>query len=237
MMAEALLWIALCAAIFLSARYWEKTRSYWEDMKKHVKPSLVLALIMGASMFSKCLIGFTVAGRIPGFEPLPVAHSVVRNEEPLRKVAVLVLIALVATVAKPLIGSVGTSIGGLFGETYEPSQVAGEFPTSKVVVFFMLLSGAGVAEETTYRLVLLSLIWVVTRRRWVSIVGAAALFGAYHLTPLDALYLTFWKFPVTQFMGSFFTGLLWGYLYTRRGLETTILGHTLSNWIPFALFY
>jgi membrane protease YdiL (CAAX protease family) len=85
--------------------------------------------------------------------------------------------------------------------------------------------------------VLLSLIWVTTRRRWISIIGAAALFGAYHLTPLDVLYLTFWKFPVTQFMSSLFTGLMWGYLYTRRGLETTILGHTLSNWIPFALFY
>ena len=32
-MAEALLWIALCAAIYASARYWERARSYLEDMK------------------------------------------------------------------------------------------------------------------------------------------------------------------------------------------------------------
>jgi hypothetical protein len=256
MMAEALFWIVLCTAIFVSARYWKKIRSYRDGMKKHVKASLAIALIyvlgfllagmcmdpLGAlitmaSMFCKCLIGFTVARRIPGFEPLPVTGSVTRNEEPLKKVAVLVLLALVATVAKPLIGGVGSSVGRFFGESYESSQVAGEFPQNKVTVFFMLLSGAGIAEETTYRLVLLSLIWVTTRRRWISIIGAAILFGAYHLTPLDALYLTFWKFPVTQFMGSFFTGLMWGYLYTRRGLETAIIGHTLSNWIPFALFY
>lgn len=256
MMVEALLWIILCAAIFASARYWEKAHSYWEGMKKHMKASLAIALIyvlgfflarmgmdpLGAlitttSMFCKCLLGFTVASRIPGFDPIPVTRSVLRNEEPVKKVAVLVALALVASVAKPLIGGLGSSVGSIFGESYEPSQVVGEFPQNKVTVFFMLLSGAGIAEETTYRLVLLSLIWVTTRRRWISIIGAAALFGAYHLTPLDALYLTFWKFPVTQFMGSLFTGLMWGYLYTRRGLETTILGHTLSNWIPFALFY
>lgn len=256
MMAEALLWIVLCAAIFASARYWEKTRSCWEGMKKHMKASLAIALIyvlgfffagMGmdplgalittASMFCKCLIGFTVASRIPGFDPIPVTRSVSRNEEPVKKVAMLVALALASIVAKPLIGGLGSSVGSIFGESHEPSQVVGEFPQNKVTVFFMLLSGAGIAEETTYRLVLLSLIWVTTRRRWISIIGAAALFGAYHLTPLDALYLTFWKFPVTQFMGSLFTGLMWGYLYTRRGLETTILGHTLSNWIPFALFY
>jgi uncharacterized membrane protein len=159
MMAEALLWIVLCAAIFASARYWEKTRSFWEGMKKHMKASLAIALIyvlgfllagMGmdplgalittASMFCKCLIGFTVASRIPGFDPIPVTRSVSRNEEPVKKVAMLVLLALVATVAKPLIGGLGSSVGSIFGESYELSQVIGEFPQNKVTVFFMFLS-------------------------------------------------------------------------------------------------
>lgn len=109
MMVEALLWIILCAAIFASARYWEKAHSYWEGMKKHMKASLAIALIyvlgfflarmgmdpLGAlitttSMFCKCLLGFTVASRIPGFDPIPVTRSVLRNEEPVKKVAVLV---------------------------------------------------------------------------------------------------------------------------------------------------
>jgi len=60
MMAEALLWIVLCAAIFASARYWEKTRSFWEGMKKHMKASLAIALIY--------VLGFLLAGM--GMDPL-----------------------------------------------------------------------------------------------------------------------------------------------------------------------
>jgi hypothetical protein len=55
-------------------------------------------------------------------------------------------------------------------------------------------------KETTYRLVVLSFVWAMTGRRWLAIVVAAILFGAYHLTPLSGNYLTFLKFPVSQFL-------------------------------------
>ena len=52
----------------------------------------------------------------------------------------------------------------------------------------------------------------------------------------DGLYRIFWQFPVSQFLASAFIGVLWGYVYVRRGYETVVLAHTLSDWIPFLLF-
>jgi membrane protease YdiL (CAAX protease family) len=62
------------------------------------------------------------------------------------------------------------------------------------------------------------------------------LFGAYHLSPLDGMYRIFWQYPASQLLGSVCTGMLWGYVYAKRGYETSVLGHTLSNWIWLLLF-
>jgi membrane protease YdiL (CAAX protease family) len=92
------------------------------------------------------------------------------------------------------------------------------------------------AEETPYRLLFLSLIWMLTKRRGLAIFGSALLFGAYHLTPLDGMYQTFLQFPVSQFLASTLIGIVWGYLFVRRGYETTVLAHTLSDWLPMLIF-
>jgi len=70
----------------------------------------------------------------------------------------------------------------------------------------------------------------------LAIAASAVLFGAYHLTPLDGMYRTFWQFPVSQFVASTLMGIVWGIVYVKRGYETAVLAHTLSNWIPFMLF-
>lgn len=143
----------------------------------------------------------------------------------------------VALILALLIGSVGLTIGRqTFGETSRTAEAMGTFPSSKWSAFFLLLSGAGIAEETPYRLVFLSLFWRLTHRRWLAVVVAALLFGAYHLTPLDSMYRTFWQFPISQFVASTLIGLLWGGLFVKRGYETAVAGHTLSDWIPFLVF-
>jgi len=109
-------------------------------------------------------------------------------------------------------------------------------PSNKWLTFFLLLSGAGIAEETTYRLLSLSLFWKITKRRWLAVFMSALLFGAYHLSPLNGMYRIFWQFPISQFLASMLIGLVWGWLFVKRGYETAVLGHTLSDWLPLMLF-
>ena len=116
-------------------------------------------------------------------------------------------------------------------------------PSDKVFAFFSLLQGAGFAEETPYRLVIVSLVWrlaggarVARRGRGLAIWAGALAFAAYHLTPLDSMYAVFWQYPIAQFSASLLIGLVWGWIYTRRGFETAVLAHTLSDWIPALLF-
>lgn len=95
----------------------------------------------------------------------------------------------------------------------------------------MLLAGAGIAEETFYRLFVMSGIWRISKRPTVAILVSAILFGDYHLTPLGSLYLTFWEYPVYQFSVTFLHGLIVGWVYQKKGLEAAILGHTLGDFI------
>jgi membrane protease YdiL (CAAX protease family) len=154
-----------------------------------------------------------------------------------RAVLLLVVIGVAAGFVGLLVGSVGTDVGReVFNETNLNEQVASEFPGNKLQAFFLLLSGAGIAEETTYRLLAVSAVWLLFRRRWLAILVGALLFAAYHLTPLDGYYMHFWQYPVSQFVGSALIGLLWGWLYTRRGYETAVLGHTMSDTIGVVFF-
>jgi general stress protein CsbA len=120
-----------------------------------------------------------------------------------------------------------------------PLWVPGIWPRKKSMQRVLkcdgVLAGAGIAEETTYRLVCMSLFWRLTRRPWVAIVLSALLFGAYYLSPLDALYHQYWERPLTVFTMSTIMGVVMGYVYLKRGYESAVLGHTLGDWIPMLL--
>lgn len=124
----------------------------------------------------------------------------------------------------------------IFRETYSVKQAVGEFPFNTVQAFFYFMWGAGIPEETTYRLVALSLIWRWTRRRQLAIWLSAILFALYHLTPLSGMYRAFWQFPISQLVSSTLIGLVWGYAYVKRGYETAVLAHTFNDWTPVVLF-
>lgn len=178
------------------------------------------------------LIGLALARGIPRFEPLAVTQDVRTRRHPVRAVALMLVLALALNVVAKLAGGVGMSIGhAIAGETSRTAEVAAMFPNDPVQSFFLLLGGAGIAEETLFRLVVLSLAWRIIRSAPAAIVVAAVVFGAYHLSPLDGLYEQFWTFPVSQFLASTFTGLVWGATYVERGYETAVLGHTLGDWL------
>jgi membrane protease YdiL (CAAX protease family) len=189
------------------------------------------------TVFCQALIGLGITSNIEGYQPLPVTNAFVQRRQILRQVILMAVISALVILPALLIGTIGQDIGQhLFGETNYSREAAYTLPLNKWFTFFLLLSGSGIAEETPYRLVLLSFIWKVTKRKWLAIVLSALVFGAYHLTPLNGMYRIFWQFPVSQFIASSLIGLVWGYLFIRRGYETTVLGHTFSNWLPLMVF-
>jgi membrane protease YdiL (CAAX protease family) len=251
-LASMVLWILAVAVILVAGQRSQSIRGFRDKMIAQWKPSLTIAVLFvigmglggwgflnphGVTLFCQSLIGLTLARSITGYEPLSVIQSLIQRERVWRSIGLMIGIALIVVLPVLIIGSVGLSIGHqLLGETNRSAEAMGMLPSNKWLTFFLLLSGAGIAEETTYRLVFLSLFWRVMRRRWLAIILSAVVFGAYHLTPLNGMYRVFWQFPISQFLASTLIGIVWGYVFVKRGYETTVLGHTLSDWIPFMLF-
>ncbi|HET9915128.1 MAG TPA: CPBP family intramembrane glutamic endopeptidase, partial [Anaerolineales bacterium] len=166
---------------------------------------------------------------------LPITQAVMGKERWTESVLRMLGVALAVVVVVITIGVLESAILSMLGETIDSQGFAQFFPKSVWQGFFLLLAGAGIAEETLYRLVLVSLFWRLTRRPWLAIILAAVLFGAYHLSPLDGLYHYYWQRPITIFTVSTIMGIVMGYVYLKHGYETAVLGHTLGDWIPMLL--
>lgn len=246
-------WILLVAAILVGARWSPRLRDLRQRMLAQWRPALVLALVVWVSVilsgrgwlnptvlviFCEALLGLALARSIPGFEPLPVAQSVTRGKRAvLVRAAWMIVIALAVVLPALFVGGLGIIIGQeVFHEVNYTREAQSSFDYDAWQMFFVFLWGAGIAEETVYRLVAVSLVWRLTRRAWLGILIGALLFGLYHLSPLSGTYLTFWKFPISQFVSSALIGLVWGFLFVKRGYETAVLAHTLQDWIPVAIF-
>ncbi len=246
------LWISAVAVILVAGQRWLRLRSFRDRMVAQWRPALAIAILFvlgmglggrgffnpyGLAVFCQALIGLTLASDIAGSEPLSVTQAVIRREGILRRIAAMVAIAFLMVPVIVAVGSVGMSVARqVFGEASHTAEAMGMLPQNKVSVFFLLLAGAGIAEETVYRLVCLSLVWRLTGRRGIAIFISSLLFAAYHLSPLDGMYRVFWQFPISQFLASGVIGMVLGYAYTKQGYETAVLSHTLSDWIPFILF-
>lgn len=245
-------WLIVMLFILIAGRYHPSVRSFRNRMIIQRKLALAITglFVLGSgiggngffnpfaiAVFCQAWIGLTLASGIEGYQPLPVLQTFVERKHILRQTVLLVIISILVVVSTMLIGTVGLGIGrSLFGEANYSQDAVNLLPSNKWLMFFLLFSGAGIAEETTYRLVLIPLVWKVTKRRWLAIVLSALAFGAYHLTPLNAMYRVFWQFPISQFLASTLIGITWGYLFIKRGYETAVLGHTLSDWLPLMIF-
>lgn len=203
-----------------------------------VNPGMFLTEGIGMiGIFCMSLLGTTMARSIGSFEPFPVMQSFIQRKRTWTCIAWSVGVALLAVPVALVLGIIGTAIGSsIFHEAIHANDGSSLFPMSKWMVFFQLLAGAGIFEETLFRLLILTFVWWVTGRRWLAILLSAVAFGAYHLSPLDSFYLTYWQHPMTEFLSKAFVGILWGFIYIWRGYETVTLSHTLSDWLPFVLF-
>ena len=246
-----LLWVLVVIGLLALAPRWKRGARARDCLVAEWKPSLGIALLflvsfslggrganpLGAiSVLCQSLVGLSLARGIVGYDPLPVTRAVVVRKRRWRECAVALGVAALLAPVIQIAAGMGMAVGQLLGEAAGTRAVMEGFGQNRLGAFFLFLAGAGIAEETTYRLVLLSLLWRVTRRAWVAVLVSALAFGLYHLTPLDTMYRAFWEFPVSQVLASTLAGVVLGYVYVRRGFETVVLGHTLSNWMPLVIF-
>ncbi len=254
-LASLLLWVLAFAVIWFAGQRLPSLKAFREGMISQWKAAAVIAAVYAASValrgpepnlfsmlsggamtFCQAIIGLGLARRIAGFEPVPVGQAIVRRERVGRNLLWMIGVALLAVAASILAGALGTGLARALGEIKPATQGSETALPPLWQLFFHFLSGAGIAEETVYRLVVVSLVWGLTQRRWAAMLLSSLLFGAYHLTPLTGMYLTFWQYPLTQFLSSALIGVVWAYTYMRRGHETAVLAHTLSDWLPAAVF-
>ena len=245
-------WVLIFLLILLFGCFFPKARDFRTAMLAKWKPALVITALYYLSsslggnslvnpyvlaIFSQAIIGLAIAAGIKDFHVLPVADALVQRKKAVNQIVLWIGISVLAVLFTLSIGSIGFGIGHLlFNETILEQQAGSQITGNKLTGFLMILSGGGFVEETTYRLLILSLIWKVTRRKWPAIILSAALFGAYHLTPIDNMYMVFLQYPVSKFFASTLVGIIFGFLYTKRGYETAVLSHTLSDWLPWMLF-
>lgn len=124
----------------------------------------------------------------------------------------------------------------LFHESDRSTQAVGSLPApNKLLAFPLLLSGAGIAEESMFRLFFQSLFWRLFKRPWPAILLSSLCFALYHLSPADSMYQIYWHYPLTQFSAVFLSGIVLGWFYWKRGFETTVLGHTLVDYMGVLL--
>ncbi len=246
-----LLWVAVVFLFLVVLRNKEKVKSFRSTMIGMWKYALAVAVIsyvcsvLGSInsfsivlpvaqvfLFCECMVGFAVAKSVLGYEPLPVVRAFAEHKQQWRRLFFLLLYGLLATIAVFIAGQFIPH----FGEVNNTAQAVSMLPENKWLLFFTFLSGAGLMEETVYRLIFLSLFWKFIHNKWVAILLSSLLFGAYHLTPLCMPYQVYWQFPIYQFVSATVSGIVFGYLYVKEGYETAVVGHTVSDWLPILLF-
>lgn len=246
-----LFWMLVVTILGLLGQRREQTRLLRERMWESRLHALIIAAIYVSSVllsgqginpyaiaiFCQVLMGLAIARSLPDFEPLPVLQSVLQRNRIINKLFLWIGWGLVAGLTGIMFGAAAMSLGqNLFHETPFTEALMREFSVNKIQAFFLFLAGGGIAEEAASRLVLLSLVWTLTKRPGLAIFVSAACHSAYHLTPLNPLNANFLQFPLSQLVSGLVLGLLWGYVFIKRGFETAALAHTLSDWLPILLF-
>lgn len=249
---EALIWLCVYLFIIFFGKRFARLRDFRENMIKSFRAPLGITLICYLGYFVGTLnpeyllniptavivfcvssLGITLAQSINGFEPLPVTAGIAARKKPVSKVLLAVLFSMLIVALDFIIRNLGFGLClNIFHESNETSQAIQMMPRqNKLLSFFMLLSGAGIVEEGKYRLLFLTFFWKVTKKPWLALIISSLCFGLYHLTPLNSMYQVYWQFPVAQVVGAFLSGLIFGFFYMKRGFETSVLGHTLSDWL------
>jgi membrane protease YdiL (CAAX protease family) len=172
------------------------------------------------------MIGLTLAYSVLDYEPLPVTQAMVRKEKRAEHICLMLVAAMAVVMAAFVVnGFLWSVLIQLFGETVSNSQgSASFFPSNAWRSFFLMLAGAGIFEETLFRLVCVSLFWRLTHRPW-----AATILPLCCLAPIIFRRSTqpssVLGTPITIFT-QHSNGVVMGYMYHKHGYETVVLGHT-----------
>lgn len=190
-------------------------------------------IVTGIYIFCLSSMGIAFAREVSNFEPLPVSKSIVKRKDRIRQILMMLLFSFVLAALMAIIGSfIFNACLVLFHEQSKEAQAISSLPTKNIFLLFpLLLAGAGIAEESMFRLFIQSFVWKMCKKPWVAIVLSSFCFALYHLSPMDSMYKVFWEYPLSKFTSVFFTGLVLGYFYKKRGFETVVLGHTLFDYI------
>ncbi|MBX4262222.1 CPBP family intramembrane metalloprotease (plasmid) [Clostridium estertheticum] len=212
--------------------------SYFGYFIGTLNPKDLLGISSAVEIFCMSSFGITVAKSIKGFDPLPVSSSIINRNKVVKKILLTVIFSLSIVLVNIFVSNFSFSLcASIFHESDKTAQAMQMIPgANKWLSFFVLLSGAGIFEEGMFRLFLLTFFWKITKRPWLSLVISSLCFGLYHLTPLNQMYQVYWQFPVAQVVSVFLSGLIFGFFYIKRGFETSVLGHTLCDWIGVVFF-
>lgn len=198
----------------------------------------VLAGLSGAAViFCLSSMGLAFAEYSQSFVPLPITESFRQKKDKGRKVFSFFLFSVILSALLILLGIfVPEFCFALFHEPDLRKGAIASLPSqNKALAFPLLLAGAGIAEESIFRLFFQSLFRCFFRCPWAAILLSSLCFALYHLTPMDTMYLVYWHFPLTQVTSVFVSGIVLGWFYQKFGFETVVLGHTLTDYLSVLL--
>ena len=227
--------------------------AFRQSMLKSMIPALVIGLIafagyaigtlrlsgvvsgffIGVLVFCYSTLGLAFAKSIPDFEPLPITKSYVSREGRLRQTALCILFSLLIVALLLAVNSILFKIFlVLFHEPDFSAKAVSSLPSNnKILAFPLLLAGAGIAEESMFRLFFQSIFQRLFKKAWPAILLSSLCFALYHLSPADSMYQIYWHYPLAQASTVFLTGIVLGWFYRKRGFETVVLGHTLLDYV------
>lgn len=244
--------LLLIISLFIIGRFNVKTELFIKKMLPNFKIAVVMTLIYflcnnlgtgfnlvsavwSVGLFCQSIVAMTIASNLGDFKPLPVISSI-KHKSHILSLLIMLGLAILASIIIMATSSLSMGIGQMLGETSKVYETINILPVNKVNTFFALLAGAGILEGVTYRLLLLSFLLKITNKRWLAIILSATIFAIYHFTPLNVFYKVYWQIPFTQFINVLFGGTITGYIYVKRGFESSVLTHTLADWLPLMLY-
>lgn len=247
-----LLALVLIISLFMTGKFNPKTELYMKKILGNWRIAAVItaiylicsiigtgfhivSLVWSVGLFCQAIVAVTIARNLDNFTPFPFMSSI-KQKTHIRSVLMMLGISFFASIVIMVTSSLSMGIGQMLGEKGLVYESVNNLSSNGIQTFFALLAGAGILEGVTYRLLTLSLILKLTKKRWLAIILSAVIFAIYHFTPLNVFYRVFWQVPITQFVSVLFGGTIIGYLYIKRGFATSVLAHTLADWLPLILF-
>lgn len=191
-----------------------------------------ISLIWSTGVFCQSLVGLTVSNSLVDFQPFPIVTQISFRWKFFRSCMIMVGIAVIASITIMITYSISAGVGRIFRESVNQNNVTGLLPENGFKAFFATLAGAGIMEGITYRLIVLSFMKKLIKSRFLAILVSAIIFALYHFTPLNMMYRTYWQMPVTEFVYVLLGACIIGFIYLKRGFETSVLSHTLADLIP-----